>query len=373
MIKNIGITGQHGFIGDSLFRAFNTKTEKFNVVHFEKEWFGNSSKMDNFVKQCDAILHLAALNRHHDLQFIYDTNLELTNKLIDSLERTQSKAHILFSSSTQESNDSLYGKSKFKARGLLYEWSIRSGGIFTGLIIPNVFGPFGRPYYNSVVATFCHQVAVNELPLVNNDAELKLIYIGDLVDKIIECVENSTQEPSLRIEHKIEIGVSGLLNKILIFKEIYQNSGQIPTFESTFDLQLFNTYRSYIELKNYFPRKLNLHSDNRGTFVELIKAETEGQFSFSTTHPGITRGNHYHTRKIERFIVIKGEALIQLRRVGSDEIIEFYVNGDEPAYVDMPVWYTHNIKNVGNQILYTNFWINELYDPNDPDTYFETV
>lgn len=146
----------------------------------------------------------------------------------------------------------------------------------------------------------------------------------------------------------------------------------MPSLEDPFEKALFNTFTSFIP-KDYFPKKFIKHTDDRGAFVEIMRANTPGQTSFSTTVPGITRGNHYHTRKVERFAVIKGQARIQLRKINTDEIVEYFLDGDEPAYVDMPIWYTHNISNVGNSELITLFWINEPYDPNDPDTYFETV
>ena len=157
------------------------------------------------------------------------------------------------------------------------------------------------------------------------------------------------------------------------YKEIYQDKGEIPELNNIFELNLFNTFRCYMDTPNHFPVKLNKHTDLRGSFVEIIRLGIGGQVSFSTTKPGIIRGNHFHTRKIERFAVIKGKALIQLRKIGSDEVSDFYLNGDEPAYVDMPIWYTHNIKNIGEDTLYTNFWINEPYNPEDADTYLEDV
>jgi UDP-2-acetamido-2,6-beta-L-arabino-hexul-4-ose reductase len=157
------------------------------------------------------------------------------------------------------------------------------------------------------------------------------------------------------------------------FKSLYYLKSEIPKLESHFEINLFNTFRSFIDHKSFFPVKFTKHIDTRGAFVEIIRLGLGGQVSFSTTVPGITRGNHYHTRKIERFAVIKGKALIQLRKVDSDEIIDILLDGNEPSYVDMPIWYTHNIKNIGEEDLYTIFWINEFYNPEDADTYFVEV
>jgi UDP-2-acetamido-2,6-beta-L-arabino-hexul-4-ose reductase len=202
---------------------------------------------------------------------------------------------------------------------------------------------------------------------------LKLIYVGELVSEIIHSINNSINQSIYNVLHTSEAKVTEILSLLQNYKENYQDKGEIPVLNNTFELNLFNTFRCYMNIKEHFPVKYTQHKDPRGSFVEIIRLGMGGQVSFSTTVPGITRGNHYHTRKIERFAVIKGKALIQLRKIGTDEILEFYLDGNEPAYVDMPIWYTHNIKNIGEDVLYTNFWINEFYDPNDPDTYFENV
>jgi len=369
----IGITGRAGFVGTHLYNTLGLFHEEFERIDFKKEYFADSTKLNEFVAQCDVIVHLAAMNRHNDPQVIYDTNLNLVQKLVQSLNETNSKAHILFSSSTQEERDNLYGKSKKEGRELMIDWAIKSGGKFTGMIIPNVFGPFGHPNYNSVVATFCHKLARNETPTIEIDGDLKLIYVGELVEVILAEIRKRESKSEIVIPHTSESKVSELLLMLEGYKKQYQDNGVIPTISTTFELNLFNTFRCYMDIATHFPVKFVEHTDSRGSFVEIIRLGIGGQVSFSTTVPGITRGNHYHTRKIERFAVIKGKALIQLRRIGTDEVFDFYLDGNEPAYVDMPIWYTHNIKNIGDEILYTNFWINEFYDPNDPDTYFENV
>jgi UDP-2-acetamido-2,6-beta-L-arabino-hexul-4-ose reductase len=372
MLK-IGITGQAGFVGTHLHNTLGLHSEEFERIDFQKEFFENEDQLNGFVSQCDVIVHLAAMNRHNDPQVIYDTNLGLVQKLITALTHTASKAHVLFSSSTQEEKDNLYGKSKKEGRELMIRWAEKSGGKFTGMIIPNVFGPFGHPNYNSVVATFCHKLAHGETPVIEVDGDMKLIYVGELVAEILKEIRSSTGKDEVLVAHTSESKVSGLLSLLENYKTQYQDKGEIPAINNTFELNLFNTFRCYMDIKNHFPVKYTQHIDPRGSFVEVIRLGIGGQVSFSTTVPGITRGNHYHTRKIERFAVIKGKALIQLRRIGTEEVVDFYLDGAEPAYVDMPIWYTHNIKNIGDEVLYTNFWINEFYDPNDADTYFENV
>ena len=194
----------------------------------------------------------------------------------------------------------------------------------------------------------------------------------NFIKRILDLFGTDTQE-CINVEHTNSYKVSEILDLLIKFKNKYFEYGEILSFNNQFEINLFNTFRSYINLKTHFPIKYKNNIDERGNFVEIIRLESGGQVSFSTTKNGITRGNHFHTRKIERFSVIKGEALIQIRKIGTTEVFNYYLTGEQPAYVDMPIWYTHNIKNIGEEELCTIFWINEFYDPNDPDTYFETV
>lgn len=369
----IGITGQAGFIGTHLYNYLGLKPDKVIRIPFEDSIFSNQQALEEFVEQCDVIVHLAALNRHNDPQEIYNTNLRLVNLLIEALEATGSKPHVLFSSSIQEERDNIFGKSKREGRKLLSEWADRNRAVFTGMVIPNVFGPFGNPYYNSVVATFSHQLTHGENPNVDVDAQLRIIYIGDLVEEIWNCIENKTNNKEYRISHTNEIKVTEILELLERFKYGYFEKGIFPDLTDPFKRNLFNTFVCYIDLENYFPFRLMLNTDERGSFVETVKLSSGGQVSFSTTKSGVTRGNHFHTRKAERFAVIKGKARIQLRRIGTERIFNFELDGTQPSYVDMPVWHTHNITNTGDEDLYTIFWISEFYNPDDPDTYFEQV
>jgi UDP-2-acetamido-2,6-beta-L-arabino-hexul-4-ose reductase len=372
MLK-IGITGQAGFVGTHVYNTLGLFPEEFERIDFQRSFFENETELETFVSKCDVVVHLAAMNRHDEPQVIYDTNIALVQKLISALTKTKSNARVLFSSSTQEEKDNLYGKSKKEGRELMADWAKKSGGKFTGMIIPNVFGPFGHPNYNSVVATFCHKLSHNETPKIEVDGDVKLIYVGELVTAILQEIRTNKSREEVMVPYTSEAKVSALLKLLSDYKTGYQDKGEIPAINSSFELNLFNTYRCYMDIATHFPVKYTQHTDPRGSFVEVIRLGVGGQVSFSTTVPGITRGNHYHTRKIERFAVIKGKALIQLRRIGTKEVLDFYLDGNEPSYVDMPIWYTHNIKNIGDDILYTNFWINEFYDPNDADTYFEEV
>jgi UDP-2-acetamido-2,6-beta-L-arabino-hexul-4-ose reductase len=412
MLK-IGITGQAGFIGTHLFNTLSLHPDKYIRIPFRDEFFQSEEALDAFVKQCEVIVHLAAMNRHNDPNVLYKTNIELVQKLIASMERTKSKPYVIMSSSLQEERDNVYGLSKKEGRELFNQWADRNGAMFTGLIIPNVFGPLGVPFYNSVISTFSYQICNKQEPKIEVDNELKLIYVGDLVNVIIslfpadhaeknadyvntentedtENTENTEDTENtegtegtegiekwlppkvLEVPYRAKYKVSELLNKLQGYYDTYVKNGIFPALADWFEVCLFNTFRSYIP-KEHFPVKYYKHSDQRGIYVETMKFNSRGQVSFSTTLPGLTRGNHFHTRKIERFAVIKGNASIKLRKYGTNEVIEYILDGEEPAYVDMPIWYTHNITNIGDTELLTMFWINEVYDLNDPDTYYEPV
>jgi UDP-2-acetamido-2,6-beta-L-arabino-hexul-4-ose reductase len=374
MIK-VGITGQQGFVGQYLYNTLRLFPQEFERVTFRRDFFEDESKLVEFVSSCDVIVHLAAMNRHTEPEVIYITNIDLVQKLVRALGISDKKPHILFSSSSQEERDNYYGRSKKEGRETLLDWSERTGALFTGLVIPNVFGPFCNPFYNSVIATFCYQLTHNGEPKIDVDGQLKLLYIDELVKIIIQEIRAAKGNQNFHIPHSSEYKVSEILKLLVSFKEQYFIKGEIPNLRDKFELNLFNTFRSYIEIGKTFPVKLHQHKDNRGVFAEIIRVGDAGcgQTSYSTTLPNVTRGDHFHTRKIERFTVIKGKALIQLRKIGTEEIFNYYLDGNSPGYVDMPVWHTHNIKNIGDEELLTIFWINEFYDPSDPDTYMEPV
>jgi UDP-2-acetamido-2,6-beta-L-arabino-hexul-4-ose reductase len=377
MIK-IGITGQSGFIGTHLYNELGLLPDEFTRIEFEDNFFEDESKLCKFVKRCDVIIHLAAVNRHPDPKALYEKNIELVEKLIVAMQEENVHPYILFASSTQELLQNDYGKSKNTGRLLLEKWASFTGTSFTGMIIPNVFGPFGVPNYNSFIATFCYKLTHKETPEILIDNNVDLIYVGSLCQYIIRKIRSNSiqKQPKIEtcmVETDFQDKVTSILSKLQEYKNLYFDKGFFPPLNGKDDVNLFNTFRSYIDYDKKFPVKLDKHSDARGTFVETLKLNTGGQVSFSTTLPGITRGNHFHTRKIERFTVISGKAKIQLKKRGTSQVFDFYVDGNEPAYVDMPIWFTHNITNIGTEELYTQFWINEWYDPNDGDTFFYEI
>lgn len=371
-MKNVGITGQTGFIGRNLFNFLNLKKDKVNLINFKDEYFDNESELENFVSNCDVIVHLAALNRHNDANEIVKINIELVKKLIITTEKIKKFPHIIFSSSTQEEKDNPYGESKLEGRKLFEDWSKRNNSKFTGLIIPNVFGQGGMPFYNSVISTFSYQLTHNDNPQIQIDNNLKLIYVGNLIKNIYDIIKNERTENSYRISEDATYKVTELLEILKVYKEQYFDNGIIPELKNQFEVNLFNTFRSYID-ELYFPRFVNKNSDDRGYLIEIVKGNTGGQTFFSSTKPGITRGNHFHTRKVERFCVINGTGMIKLRNIGENKIREYKVSGDKPSFIDMPVWCTHSITNIGNDELLTLFWTNEIFNPDDADTYFEKV
>ena len=377
MIK-VGVTGQAGFVGTHLSNHLELQPDVFERIPFEDSFFEREDQLRAFVKRCDVIVHLAAMNRHPDPRVIRNTNIQLVKQLIEVMEREGVTPHVLFSSSIQEEKDNEYGKSKREGRALLEEWARRNGASFTGMVVPNVYGPFGRPNYNSFVATFCYKLTHGEIPKVLQDGNVKLIHVESLCNHVLGKIQeikegNRSMVECDEVPWDFEKKVTEILALLENYKELYFDKGIIPVLRNRDEVNLFNTFRSYIDHGTHFPVKLKKHEDERGIFVETIRLGVGGQVSFSTTVSGVTRGNHYHTRKIERFTVSRGKARIQLRRVGFDEVLNFDLDGKDPAYVDMPVWYTHNIMNTGEEELYTQFWINEWYDPEDGDTYFEKV
>ncbi|ADV68596.1 NAD-dependent epimerase/dehydratase family protein [Deinococcus maricopensis] len=366
-MKRIGITGARGLLGTHL-HAYLKGQPDTEVVAGGREVFGTAETLQTFVRGCDAIIHLAGMNRGEDAD-IASTNVLLCEQLIAALTAERARPHLLFSSSTHIERDSAYGVSKRHATSVLRAWAERTGAPFTNLILPGVFGEGGKPFYNSVVSTFCFQVANGESPSVNADAVVEQIHAQEVARQLHHLIlEGTTGDVRVTGE---QLTVGDLLARLQQFHSLYA-AHIIPDVRQDFDRDLFNTYRSYLYPQRY-PVALTLHTDARGSLFEAIKSPNGGQAFLSTTHPGITRGNHYHTRKIERFLVTGGEAEIKLRHVTRAEVQTFRVRGDTPVYIDIPTLHTHNITNVGSGVLTTLFWTHELFDPQHPDTYPELV
>ena len=366
----IVVSGHNGFVGKHLLRSIKLHYPKYKLVTLEKEDF----KTQNFngkIEKSDLIFHLAGVNRAKSENDVYKKNKKLNSELLNQLIKLKFSGILFFSSTLQEDRDTLYGKSKKEARVEFEKASKVLGFNFYYLKIPNIFGPFCKPNYNSFIATFSDKLIKNEKPKIIEDNNVLLIYIDDLIHSILRLLEGKS--PNFNKEVLREIKVSEVLKKLFSYKEQYIEKNEFPELHTPFDLNLFNTFRSYIDFKVFYPKKHQLNQDHRGYFSELSRSTSKGQSSFSSTNPKITRGNHFHTRKVERFSVIKGKARIQLRKYLTNEIISFELDGKNPSFVDMPVWYTHNITNIGDDELLTFFWINEPYDESNPDTYIEIV
>jgi UDP-2-acetamido-2,6-beta-L-arabino-hexul-4-ose reductase len=366
----VGITGQSGFIGSHLYSYLKTD-EDVTLIPFQRRFFENLYELDKFLLSCDAVVHLAGANRGPDEE-VYEANVGLAETLVSALERTGCTPHLIFSSSTHETRDTAYGRSKLQARQTLSAWAQENEARFTGLIIPNVYGPFCRPFYNSVVATFCHQLTHGQEPEIKTDQPIGLIYIDDLLQKIHRVILYELESDEMLVPPNLEIKVSELLEKLQGFKQSYIEEKVIPDLSDPFDLKLFNTFRSYLE-PGHYPVQYDIKKDHRGILFEAVRALNGGQAFLSTTKPGVERGNHYHRRKLERFSIVKGRALVQLRRVGTEAIQDYILSGDKPSFIDIPVLHTHNLINIGEEELLMLFWASELYNPEDPDTYYEAV
>jgi UDP-2-acetamido-2,6-beta-L-arabino-hexul-4-ose reductase len=317
-------------------------------------------------------MHLAGMTRG-DEKLIFDTNMELVERLIEALDAMPTPPHVMFASSTQRDRGSEYGRSKKASETRLREWAKRTGASLSLLVIPSVFGPGCRPYHNSIVATLCHQLAHDQDPVVIDDHHLPLVWINDLVEAIGQLILD--RRPGIheaRVAEMAEPTVSQLLLKLQAMRDSYFIDDVVPNLSVPFDACLYTTFLSHIDLDDHCHRP-QLKIDARGELFEILKLAGGGQIYFATTKPGEVRGNHFHSRKVEWFCVVRGEAAIRIRRVGDGHVREFRVSGAKPEFISIPALHTHQIENVGTDELLTMFWCNEIFQPGDPDTFYENV
>jgi UDP-2-acetamido-2,6-beta-L-arabino-hexul-4-ose reductase len=333
-----------------------------------RERFASQPVLDEFVSQCDAIVHFAGMNRGSDEE-IQSTNVGLAKDLVAACRRTDCTPHLVFASSIHMSRDTAYGRSKKEAAAQFQNWAQLTGGQFTLMILPHIFGEGGRPFYNSVVSTFCHQLAKGEQPKIDHDGELDLVHAQVVAQRVTNIVQDGVGGEASISGHKLR--VSELLTRLQTMDKTYK-AGVIPDLDHDLDLLLFNTYRSYL-FPEFYPVEITLHQDERGALFEAVKTRHGGQAFLSTTLPGVTRGNHYHYRKIERFLVVRGNAVVRLRKLFSDQVHELSVSGEKVTYIDIPTLHTHKITNVGSTPLLTLFWAHEIFDPETPDTVAQEV
>jgi len=370
--RTVGITGPHGFVAGHLARRL-THQEGVQVVLCPREAFEKPEELAKFVAGCDTIVHLAAMNRGEEDE-IYATNTRLVDQLILAAEQCNRKTHLVFSSSTQRDAENAYGRSKKYGEEQLEQWASASEDrTATVLIIPNVYGPGCRPFYNSVVATFCYELAQGNEPTLAEDREIEFIWINDLIDVFCQVIEDPPNNVKTeRVAGSAPLKVSELLAILRSFRESHAEDGMVPDISTPLRASLYATYQSYVSLEEHCHRP-EVHRDDRGHLFEIIRMANGGQVFFSTTKPGVIRGNHFHTRKIEWFCVLKGKAAIRLRHVEEEQVHEFRVSGDSPQFISIPVLHTHQIENIGDEELLTMFWCNEVFNADDSDTYFENV
>ncbi len=363
----IGITGAYGQFGYHLrCRLFIEKDVE--IVCAGRETFGNDETLRGFVEHLDAIVHLAGVNRAAEAE-VEAANPALARQLVEALEATDSKPHLVYSSTTHIDNDSAYGRSKRKAGDILANWASRVGANCTDFVFPHLFGEYGRPEYNSAVSTFCWKIAKGEKLEINGNGSVELLHFHEASQFILDALRQK-QNGQFRPKGT-EISVPELARRIDALASSYRNQ-IVPDLRDPLDLRLFNVYRGFL-YPDYYPVKLVTHTDDRGSLTETVKTNNGGQTFFSTTKPGITRGNHFHFHKVERFLVVRGKARISLRKMLTDEVQDFFVSGENLSYIDMPTLHTHEITNIGDEELTTLFWSHEIYDPDNPDTVFDPV
>lgn len=365
MTADVALTGGNGFLGWHTRAALREENIEARLIPVGAG-FDAESAAEN-LNGIERIIHLAGVNRADDDE-VRDGNTQFAQQLAEAIRAASEPPRtVVFANSTQSEGTSVYGRAKREAAGILAAAATDVGAEFVDVVLPNIFGEHGRPFYNSVTATFCHLVAEGGEPKVVDDKELRLLHAQDAADLLTGKMAVAGQSPRERVET-----VSGLLGRIVSLAQNYR-TGEIPDISDAFDRDLFNTYRSYT-FPEQTPIVLTRRADDRGSFFEMIRSHGGGsQSSFSTTEPGIGRGDHFHRRKVERFTVLAGTARISLRRMFSDRVFSFDVNGEEPVAIDMPTMWAHNIVNTGSGKLYTSFWTNDLFDPANPDTIPEMV
>lgn len=375
------VTGSKGFVGKNLCNTLiNIKDGKDKscdiLIDYVYEYDRDSEieELKRYTKDCDFIVNLAGVNRPKDKNEFYEGNSSFVDELCKCLKENGNKCPILISSSIQVGKDNDYAKSKKAGEDYLKKFSLENGNKIYIYRFANLFGKWCRPNYNSVVATWCHNVA-NDLDIqINNpDAVIPLCYIDDVVDEIIRCMEGKVKNSDdyLSVEPIYNVSLKELSDLILSFKKSRENLN-IPNQHEGLSKKLYATYLSYLP-KDRFSYPLKMNVDDRGSFSEFIKTKEYGQVSVNITKPGIIKGQHWHHTKNEKFLVVSGEGIIRFRKIGEKEVIEYRVSGNKLEVVDIPTGYTHNVENVGSTDLVTIMWANEIFDPKKPDTYYEEV
>lgn len=379
---NILVTGAQGFMGKNLIATLEAirdgkdnshgLTQDITVLAFDLDT--DPAMLDSFCQQADFVCHLAGVNRPKDSAEFMEGNFGFTSTLLETLKKHGNKAPVLITSSIQAALDNPYGHSKKAGEDLMFAYSRQTYAPVYVYRLPNAFGKWTRPNYNSAIATFCYNIA-RGLPITVNDrsVQMKLVYIDDIVAEIIRAMNGRPTRHGdfceVRPVHEASLG--DIVDLLESFPETRQNL-QVIQLDNPLVKKLYSTYLSFLP-EDAFSYPLNTHTDLRGSFTEVLRTPDRGQVSINISKPGITKGNHWHHTKNEKFLVVQGRGVIRFRRIGDDKVIEYPVNGEELRVVDIPTGYTHNIENAGEADMVTLMWANEPFDPQKPDTFFEQV
>ena len=376
------VTGANGFMGRNLVASLENIRDGKDRTHPElhiDEIFtvGSQTPEEEWREACrqaDFIFHLAGVNRPETEEEFERGNRNLTRMILDLCRETGNLCPVMLSSSTQAANDTPYGRSKRAAEEEVFGYQKETGARVCVYRFPNVFGKWSRPNYNTVVATFCHNIARN-LPIRIHDpgTVLTLVYIDDVVQELLRCLTGSEHRADryceVPVTHAVKLGQ--IADLLYSFRDS-RNNLMVPDLSEPFTKKLYSTWLSFLP-EDGFSYELDTHTDERGSFTEFLKNPDWGQVSVNISHPGITKGNHWHHTKNEKFLVVSGKGVIRFRKVGSEEITEYPVSGEKLEVVDIPCGYTHNIENLGDTDMVTIMWANECFDPDHPDTYFLEV
>ena len=361
------VTGAKGFVGKNIIAEL--KNKGYTDI-FEYDLGTEESLLEKYTKECEFVFHLAGVNRPKDESEFMEGNFGFTSVLLDLLKKNNNKAPVLITSSVQAEKENPYGISKKAGEDLLFAYNKETGAKVLVYRLANLFGKWSRPNYNTVVATFCYNIARGqEIQISNPDANLDLCYIDDVLDEFIRALENMESKKDeycyVPIVHNINLG--DLAQKIRSFKES-RSDLSVPNMGDELTKKLYSTYLSFLP-EDEFSYDLKMNKDNRGSFTEFIRTAENGQVSVNVSKPGITKGDHWHHTKNEKFMVVSGEGVIRFRKIETDKIIEYKVNADKLEVVDIPTGYTHSIVNIGENDLVTIMWVNECFDPKKPDTF----
>lgn len=368
---NILVTGANGFIGKNLIAEL--KNQNYNKI-FEFNRNTEPKLLSDYCRKVDFVFHLAGINRPQKSEEFMKGNYEFTATLLDHLKKHNNNCPVMLSSSIQAILDNPYGLSKKAGEDLIFKHSQETGAKVLVYRLPNVFGKWSKPNYNSAIATFCHNIA-RDLPIKVNDpnVNLSLVYIDDVVHELIQALEGKENITGKFCEVPVVYNkkLGDIVDLIYTFKNSRDNLA-IPNMNDSFIKKLYSTYISFLpEEKFAYPLKMN--TDDRGSFTEFIKTKDRGQVSVNISKPGITKGNHWHHTKNEKFLVVSGKGVIRFRNIYSDKVIEYFVSGDKLEVIDIPPGYTHNIENLGDDDMVTVMWANERFDPENPDTFYLEV